>query len=407
MLSRTALQRQFSKTARRAFSTQEAAGIKVVSRDDLSPISEVSVVINAGSRFNTTPGVSHVLKNFAYRNTANRSALRLVRETELLGGNLSASLTRDNIVLTSKFQRKDLPFFVEALGDVVSNTLFAKYELNEDVIPLTLAESKIASKNAAYVSNEAALQAAFHNGLGNPLLAETYSPVSINDVKNYASQAFTKSNITVVGSSVIAKDLASLVEKNFGDLSTGAGLSIPTTKAFAGDVRIKSSGPSALTIAFPNITAVPAYPIIAAALGGSSSVKYSNGNTILSRVAANTGATINTSFTSYGDASVLAITISNASASVTAEAAKSVAFEVRELASVLDIEHIESAANSVRFSTARLADTNAVAALTTRSEKGSTSIDAIMTAGNKVASGTIAIGAVGQVNELPYASDLF
>lgn len=408
MLSRSTQSRTVLRNvARRAFSTQEAAGVKVVARDGSRPVSEVSVVIKAGSRYNTTPGISHVLKNFAFRNTSNRSALRLTRESELLGGQLSASLSRENIVLSAKFLRKDLPYFVEALSDTLSNTLFAKYELVEDVLPITFRESQKAYQNAAYVSAEAAYQAAFRTGLGNPLLAEAYSPVNIDQVKNYANSAFNKANITVVGSSVIEKDLAILVGEHFAGLSTGTPLIAPETKAYAGDIRIKRAGPSALTIAFPTTTASPALAILAQVLGGHSAIKNTPGSTLLSHVAIKTGTTISTNFTSYGDASVLAVTISGASAPAIAQAARSTASQIREFASDLDVEHIEKAANRALFSTAELSDTSAVGAFTKVTESGAISIDAIMDAANKVSGGTVAVGAVGQVHQLPYASDLF
>lgn len=58
------------------------------------------------------------------QNTTKRSALRLQREAELLGGSFSSSLSRENIVLKAKFLRGDLPYFVEALGEILSKTKY-------------------------------------------------------------------------------------------------------------------------------------------------------------------------------------------------------------------------------------------------------------------------------------------
>ncbi len=44
-----------------------AEGIKISTRDDGSRLSELSVVIRAGSRFSPAPGVSHTLEKFAFR----------------------------------------------------------------------------------------------------------------------------------------------------------------------------------------------------------------------------------------------------------------------------------------------------------------------------------------------------
>jgi ubiquinol-cytochrome c reductase core subunit 2 len=50
--------------------------------------------------------------------------LRIVREAELLGAELQAYHTRENLVLEAKFLRDDLPYFVELLGEVASSTKF-------------------------------------------------------------------------------------------------------------------------------------------------------------------------------------------------------------------------------------------------------------------------------------------
>ena len=59
-----------------------------------------------------------------FKNTQRRSALRITRESELLGGQLSASHTREALVLEASFLRDDLPFFAELLAEVVSSTKY-------------------------------------------------------------------------------------------------------------------------------------------------------------------------------------------------------------------------------------------------------------------------------------------
>ncbi|KAF5096961.1 hypothetical protein DV451_004018 [Geotrichum candidum] len=406
MLTRSTAARSTIRTVgRRAFSSQEVSGVKVISRDDGRTTSQVSVIIKAGSRYNTTPGLAHILEKFAFKNTSNRSALRLTRETELLGGQLSTSLSRENIVLTAKFLREDLPYFVEALGDVLANTSFNKYELIEDVTPLVALEAQAAAQDAAFVSTEAAYSAAFHNGLGNSLLAESYSPVTIDQVKNFASSAFTKSNITVVGNSVVESDLAALVGKYFGGLSAGSALSSPATKAHSGEVRVKSSGANALTIAFPSTSVNPANSVIAHVLGGASNVKWSVGSSLLSHVANKTGTTINTSYSPYSDASLLSVTISGASALAVSDAAALATKEIKGLSASLSEEAIKKASAAVRFAAADLVDANPVAAVL--AGDAAVSADAIAEAASALSSGPVAVGAVGQVHNLPYADELF
>ena len=51
--------------------------------------------------------------------------MRITRETELLGGEISSTHSRENIVLRTKFLSKDLPYFTELLAEVATQTKFA------------------------------------------------------------------------------------------------------------------------------------------------------------------------------------------------------------------------------------------------------------------------------------------
>lgn len=58
------------------------------------------------------------------QNTQKRSALRLQREAELLGGQLVAYHTREALVLEARFLREDIPYFTELLAEAVSQTKY-------------------------------------------------------------------------------------------------------------------------------------------------------------------------------------------------------------------------------------------------------------------------------------------
>lgn len=60
----------------------------------------------------------------AKQNTWKRSALRITRETELLGGEFSSYHSRENLVIGAKFLRDDLPYFAELIGEVISQTKY-------------------------------------------------------------------------------------------------------------------------------------------------------------------------------------------------------------------------------------------------------------------------------------------
>lgn len=58
------------------------------------------------------------------QNTNKRSALRVTRESELLGGQLTSYHTREALIIEAKFLREDLPYFTELLGEVISQTKY-------------------------------------------------------------------------------------------------------------------------------------------------------------------------------------------------------------------------------------------------------------------------------------------
>lgn len=78
------------------------------------------------------------------QNTQKRSGLRIVRESELLGGQLNAYHTREALVIEASFLREDLPYFTELLGEVVTQTkytcelktrTFSNNRIRADVLP--------------------------------------------------------------------------------------------------------------------------------------------------------------------------------------------------------------------------------------------------------------------------------
>jgi ubiquinol-cytochrome c reductase core subunit 2 len=58
--------------------------------------------------------------------TERRSTLRIQRESELLGSALQSYHSRENLVIGAKFLRDDLPYFVELLAEVASQTKYTR-----------------------------------------------------------------------------------------------------------------------------------------------------------------------------------------------------------------------------------------------------------------------------------------
>lgn len=76
MLAARATARRAARLSRNFASAADAAGIKVAAVDNGQPTSSVTFLVNAGSRYESKPGVANVLKNFAFKVYFNRNTLK-------------------------------------------------------------------------------------------------------------------------------------------------------------------------------------------------------------------------------------------------------------------------------------------------------------------------------------------
>jgi ubiquinol-cytochrome c reductase core subunit 2 len=395
-----------STSFRRLLST-EASGVKVVSKEDGRPVTQLSLILKGGSRYDTTPGVAHLLEKFAFKNTAARSALRLVRESELLGGQLSSSVGRENIVLTAKFLREDLPYFVEALSDVAKSTIYNEYEYVEDVVPLAAFESSQAAADNLYVAQEAAHEVAFRNGLGNPILSQPYNPITIDQVKTYAREVYTKANLSVHATGVEHNDLNELVGKFFKNLGSGSPLATPKTQFHSGESRIKALGPTTAVLAFP-LNPSPANTVLSNLLGSGSSVKWSVGSSPLAAAAVKTNSSINSSVQSYSDADLLSIQIGGADVAAVNAGIQEAIAAVKSLSANVSEESVARAVAKAKFAEADREETDFLAALEEKTQDYATvNAESIKKASSDLLNGNKVLSVVGKTHEVPYLDQLF
>ena len=85
----------------------------------------VGIYVAAGSKNETpyTTGACHLLERMAFRATTNRTSFRLTREAEVIGANLLASASREQMAYTVDCLRTNLPEATELLCDAVMNKL--------------------------------------------------------------------------------------------------------------------------------------------------------------------------------------------------------------------------------------------------------------------------------------------
>ncbi|CAG8622022.1 8614_t:CDS:2 [Funneliformis mosseae] len=359
------LRRNYASVVASPIVTKSKTGVSVVSVEDNAPASSVSLFVKAGSRAESTDnvGVAHFLKNFAFKNTKGKTAFRLTREAEFLGGILSANLTRESLILSGEFLREDLSYFLEALSDVIFKTKYEPYEF--DYVKKSVSfDSGAAESIPEVLALNAAHSVAFRHGLGNSLFANATTKVKdVDQIIAFANKVYTASNITVIGTSVNHKELVSLTDRFF----EGVNHAVPTTpipsKYFGGESRIAATGESHFVLGFEGAPAgTPDYSILQvlrAHLSGETHIKWGDGVTPLAQTANRLKDVQIGSFNvGYSDAGLFGLYMSGEPTSVYA-AARAVAEQLKHTAHGISKEDFRRAINKVKYHTAVSYDTRA------------------------------------------------
>lgn len=387
------------------------------------PTSSVTVLVKAGSRFETKDGVANALKNFAFKSTAKRSAIGTVRESELYGGVLSASLGREYLALSAEFLRGDEPFFVDLLTSFITSAKFTRHEFEEYVLRLIEADTEAAVENPTSRAIDVAHSLAFRSGLGKSLFAPAHNSLTVADVKAFASSSFTKGNVAVLGTGIDQSTLSSLVEKAFASApSASTTSSTSPTSYFGGETRLQSHhGPQTVFIGF-GTTGSPSASLAAlsAHLSPAPSVKWSKG---ISSIATGIpeGTSVQTVYLPYSDASLFGLLVQGSTAAGVKEAGKVAVQALKASASGLKEEDLKRAIAKAKFNAASASDNREglVAALGSKILGGSdvtlessfSSLDALNTSTFSKATSSLLASkptyvVVGDAHALPFADEL-
>ncbi|KAI0006405.1 LuxS/MPP-like metallohydrolase [Xylariaceae sp. FL0662B] len=417
-----------------AYETTDVAGVKVATRDSHGPTTKLAVIAKGGTRYQSGPGLAVGLEEFAFKNTKKRSALRIVREAELLGGQLVAYHTREALVLEASFLREDIPYFTELLAEVISQTKYTTYEFHEEVERvLHLKQAKLAGDVSA-LALDSAHTVAFHTGLGTTLYPTATTPLKgyLNEytVAAYAGAVYNKPNIALVGDGATTTALHRWTEQFFDSVpstsSSPLKLQEKPSTYYGGEQRIAHAGGNSLVIAFPGSsfgTFKPEIAVLAALLGGQSNVKWSPGFTLLSKIAAaNFGVSASATNLAYSDAGLLSIQLTGSARAVRKAAGEAVE-AVQSIASgTFSKEDITKAVNKAKFDALEASQSGISTVLSagsgiihtgkpfqiaeTVTSLDSVTADKLQTAAKSLTDGKATVAAVGDLYRLPFAEEL-
>jgi len=287
-------------------------------------------------------------------------------------------------------------------------------------LPVIESESNAASSDPATRALELAHALAFRSGLGSSLFANPHQAVTVEDIKSYASSAFSKGNLAVLGTGIGQATLSKLVDNALSSAPSSAALSSSPSTYSGGETRADSHG--GLQTSFIGYGVVgpsdPAIAVLSSYLSPIPALKWSKGLSPLSELPE--GTSVQSVYLPYSDASLFGLLVQGTTTAGVKDAGKLAVKALKE-AGGIKAEDLKMALAKAKFSTASSIDgrDGIVNVLGPKIFAGSdASLDSAMTALDKVngaaftkATSTLLKGkptyvAVGDVQALPYADEL-
>jgi len=401
--------------------TKSADGLTVVSCNNGSPLTNIGVLVKAGSRYETydSLGASHALKNAVGLSTKSHSAFGVTRNVQQMGTNIEVNNAREYISFSSQVLSSKVDAVADYLLDSVANPAFKAWEVSDVTRRVGLDLSQM---DPATRATELLHKAAFRDGLGNSLytpqhMVGRHGPLALGAYHQKVVTA-DRSCLFAVGD-VPHGHLVKLGE--ILNLGKGAGPG-SAAKYVGGEQRHDIAGNAtyvaiAANCAGTTVKEMIAGSVLAKILGVGKRMKYGTGAGQLQK--ATGSANVTSIICEYADACLIGAAIKSDAASAgelvskVAAALRSVSVtdaEVKAAKNALTIEWNEQMNSKLRgeilaysaihgFSDymSEAACLDALAQVT---------VGDVQAAAKKVSSGKLSMGAVGNLGTVPYLDTL-
>ncbi|KAL3825219.1 hypothetical protein ACJIZ3_021248 [Penstemon smallii] len=229
-------------------------GVKIASETSANPAASIGLYVDCGSIYETPAsfGVTHLLERMAFKSTSNRSHLRIVREVEAVGGNVTASASREHMSYTYDALKTYVPHMVELLVDCVRNPAFLDWEVSEQLKKVS-AEIDECSKNPPHLLLEAIHSTGYSGPYANALLASKSAVNRLDStvLEEFVSENYTASRMVLAASGVDHDRLLEYAKPLLSDLPNVTLPLQPKPIYTGGDFRLQGdSGITHFALAF-------------------------------------------------------------------------------------------------------------------------------------------------------------
>src|ERR1700738_879008 len=188
----------------------------------------VGIWIKTGSRDEDAQwnGISHFIEHMVFKGTKQRTAEKIAREVDSIGGNMDAFTGKETICFNIKVLDEHVPTALDVLSDLVLNPVFN----NEDIMRergVILEEIKMDEDNPDYLVHEIFTQNFWKDHpLGKPILGrkETVRRCEQKTLFDYYGKRFSGNNMVFSAAGNLEHDaFVDLVAHRFDHISPSTG----------------------------------------------------------------------------------------------------------------------------------------------------------------------------------------
>lgn len=217
-------------------------GLIIASVENNSPVAQVAVLCNAGSRYEPESqlGITHCIRNSFCLSNEKTTQFGLTRAVQQIGGNASCQSTREHMIYSLYCNRDEIDQGVKLITQATKPSFFT-WELQQAKQRLKLDYSLFQQDPQARLM-EALHKAAYRGGLEHSLYCEEHKLGwhSPDMLQAYVSKHYTASNMALVGLG-ISHDRLTIHAREMG-LAEGPAPKATPAKYAGEQVRIDANG---------------------------------------------------------------------------------------------------------------------------------------------------------------------
>jgi len=201
-------------------------GIRVVHKRTDRPVSQVGLMINAGSRDEREgeEGIAHFIEHAIFKGTKNRRAYHILNRMDSVGGDLDAYTTKEITCFYASFLNEYYDRALELISDISLNPSFPEKELEKEK-EVVLDEIKVYLDSPAdQIFDDFEDQVFEGHALGHGILGHEKSVRSFDRDKllNFTSRLYRAEEMVISSVGDISTErLKRRLEKHFGEFPSG------------------------------------------------------------------------------------------------------------------------------------------------------------------------------------------